>query len=86
MAMMDGWSGYDGGGWIALVLVLVFIAVAAAALVAATGRGRAPTHTPASHPGGTDPEADRILQRRFAAGEIDEDEYLQRRSLLHDRY
>jgi len=34
------------------------------------------------HPGGQDFEARRILDRRFASGEIDEDEYSRRRKLL----
>ena len=36
----------------------------------------------AEHHGGPDLEARKILDRRFAGGEIDEEEYLRRRKLL----
>ena len=36
----------------------------------------------AEHHGGPDLEARKILDRRFASGEIDEEEYLRRRKLL----
>jgi putative membrane protein len=93
MAMMwDGpegsWGMYGGGGWIALILLFTLVAGAVAALVVAMDHSHAPGGAPPSRPGttdGTDSEADRILQRRFAAGEIDEDEYRRRRALLHDR-
>jgi len=92
MAMMwdgseDGWGMY-GGGWIALILLFTLVASAVAALVVAMDHAHAPGGAPPSRPGPadrTDAEADRILQRRFAAGDIDEDEFRRRRALLHDR-
>jgi putative membrane protein len=85
MAMMDGWGMYGGGGWIALILLFTLVASAVAALVVAMGHDHAPSGGAPGRPDGTDAQADRILDRRFAAGEIDEDEYLRRRALLHDR-
>jgi putative membrane protein len=79
-----GWGMY-GGGWIAVLLIFTLLAGAVAALVVATGHGHASGSAPPSRPDAPDAEADRILQRRFAAGEIDEDEYQRRRALLHDR-
>jgi putative membrane protein len=90
MAMM--WDGNDGGwgmsggsGWLALVVLLTLVASAVAALVVTTGLQPRTRGAPPSHPEGPDSEADRILQRRFAAGEIDEEEYRRRRDLLHAR-
>jgi putative membrane protein len=89
MAMMwdgnDGAWGMSGGsGWLALVVIFTLVASAVAALVVTTGlRPRPPDPAAPSRLESPDTEADRILQRRFAAGEIDEDEYLRRRSLLH---
>ena len=83
--MWDGWSMHGSGGWIALILVFTLVAATVAALVVAMDRGHAPGGPGPTGPHETDAEADRILQRRFAAGEIDEDEYRRRRALLHDR-
>jgi putative membrane protein len=88
MAMMwdhDGGWGMTGGGWLALVVIFALVATAVAALVVTTGLRSGTNAPPPSRPDDPDAEADRILQRRFAAGEIDEDEFLQRRSLLHSR-
>jgi putative membrane protein len=85
MAMMDGWS-MNGDGWVALILLFTLVAVAVAAFVVDSGRDHSSRGGPSRRPETPDAEPDRILERRFAAGEIDEDEYLRRRSLLHDRY
>lgn len=88
MAMWDGGGGWEmsgGGGWLALVVLFTLVASAVAALVVTTGlRGTSPG-PPSGGPDGSDAEADRILQRRFAAGEIDEEEFQRRRGLLHAR-
>ena len=81
---IGGW-GMHGGGWIALLLIFTLLASAVAALVVTTGHGHASGSAPPRPPGAPDAEADRILQRRFAAGQIDEEEYQRRRALLHDR-
>jgi len=84
--MMAGWGMDGGSGWIALVLLFTLVASAVGGLVVAMGREHAPSSQAPGRPDRTDAEADRILERRFAAGEIDEDEYLRRRSLLHDGF
>jgi putative membrane protein len=88
--MWDGndgaWRMTGGSGWLALVVIFALVASAVAALVVTTGfRPRPRDPSAPSLPESPDAEADRILQRRFAAGEIDEDEYLRRSSLLHTR-
>ncbi|HEX5088585.1 MAG TPA: SHOCT domain-containing protein [Nocardioides sp.] len=80
-----GWGMTGGGGWLALVVIVTLVAAAVAALVVTTGLRSGTTGPSPSRPDDPDAEADCILQRRFAAGEIDEDEFLQRRALLHTR-
>ena len=79
----DGWSMHDGGGWILMLLTFVLVASAVAAVVVALGRSQSTTRAGDARPDEPYAEADRILQRRLAAGEIGEDEFLRRRSLLH---
>ena len=83
--MMGGWNGSSiMGGWSfiwgVLGLILVLAAVASVGLLAAwlvrqgsVMQGRAPR-------GGQ--EAGEILRRRFAAGEIDDEEYRRRLTVL----
>jgi uncharacterized membrane protein len=80
------WNGYGGGwgwiGWImtAAVLVLVFAALITAVVFVARnfiGGHRGPGT-------GHGPDAEDALAQRFARGEIDEDEYRQRMTLLHE--
>lgn len=89
--MMRGY-GWDGGGWgwggwllMAMMMVLFWGAVIAAviAFVRYSGRGHDGHghHAPSSAGRGQD-QALRILEERFARGEIDSDEYTQRRDLL----
>jgi len=81
----DGWGMHDGAGWGLLMvgLMLLLFAVVAVALVVLLVR----------NPGGVDrrpgpeagaSEAQRILQQRFARGEIDEEEFRTRRTALAD--
>jgi putative membrane protein len=83
--MWDGnghWG--SGGGWVMLVLIIVFVvAVIVAIVFLVRYLSRAPSGTsslsatpPASTSGAESPKD--ILKRRYAAGEIDRDEYLQR--------
>lgn len=73
----DGMMMNGGDGWmmiwmvIWLLIVLAVLAVAVFAIVRFTRPG-----------GGSRDEALDVLRRRFAAGEIDEDEYSARRSNL----
>ena len=79
----DGWQMMDGGGtaatWIMMVLVVLVLAWVAGALVMALRRPPV-TPTPPSVP--PENSARRTLDERFARGEIDEEEYLRRRSIL----
>ena len=78
-----GWQMMDGSGtaaaWIMMVLVVLVLAGVACALVMALRRPPV-TPTPPSVP----PENSerRTLDERFARGEIDEEEYRRRRSIL----
>ena len=71
--MMDG-SGM-GWGWIWPVLVLAGLAILAYVGVRLAQGGR-------SAPPGSSSTARQILDERYARGEIDEDEYRRRRSML----
>lgn len=79
----------DGGG--ILFLLLLFLVFMALLWLAVTATHRRETHGHArwsngpghhEHHFGGDGEARRILDRRFASGEIDEEEYQRRRKLL----
>ena len=73
-------GGWGGGQWIAMSLMMIvfwgFVVVAVIALVRTT---RSDSHVQAPPSGG---EARRILDERFARGEIEADEYARRRDLL----
>ncbi len=78
---MMGW--YDDGwsyGWMVVMMLgwAVLVAVAVWAVVALTRRdGRAERQAPA-------PTARQVLDGRFAAGEISQQEYIEARRLLGD--
>ncbi|MGW4059942.1 SHOCT domain-containing protein [Amycolatopsis sp. NPDC004747] len=68
-----GWTGWAGGIGMLVLMVLVLAAVAALAVVLARPGPQAP------------PPADtarRILDERFARGELDQEEYERRRNAL----
>ncbi|WFB06398.1 SHOCT domain-containing protein [Streptomyces sp. LX-29] len=80
----------DGGGpgpWILLVpLVWALVVVGGIALLRGTvwrGRGPSPKERAEAH---GEPSPIALLGRRFAAGEIDEDEYRRRLSVLDERF
>jgi putative membrane protein len=85
------WGDYDrmhdgyGFGWFAmLVLILVLVGLAVTLLVVLLrGPGRGDTGSPTAAPAGPS-EAALILRRRFAAGEIDEDEFRRRLAALSE--
>jgi putative membrane protein len=78
----SGWQMMDGGGgafmWVVMALVLLTFVAASVAIVLAVRRPSR-NDTPALPTGNS---ATRALDERFARGEIDEDEYWRRRSVL----
>lgn len=79
--MMNGWydNGWSPGAWIAMALTMLAFWGLVAALVVYAIRNLG--HRPADDAGPTD-QARRILDERLARGEIDADEYNQRREML----
>ncbi|PUA82044.1 SHOCT domain-containing protein [Nocardioides currus] len=89
------WDDYDrmhdgyGVGWFALIVLLVVLVGLAVTLLVVMlrspgrvlGRG-GPDLSPTAHAGSS--EAALILRRRFAAGEIDEDEFRRRLAALSE--
>lgn len=80
--MMHGWQHgmWDPAGW--FVMSAVMLAVLAAVVIAVLAGSRAIQSREQSRPGDA---ARRILDERFAKGEIDEEEYQQRREVLEHR-
>lgn len=82
--MYDGW-GWGSGGWILMtVLMMLFWAAVITAVVLAIGHLAGPRHTSAHPPGPGPARAEDLLAERFARGEIDEDEYRRRMTLLRE--
>ena len=82
--MYDGW-GWGAGGWIVMTVVMVlFWAAVITAVVLAVRYLISSRHTRA-HPTGAGPSrAEGLLAERFARGEIDEDEFQRRMTLLRE--
>jgi putative membrane protein len=82
IAMMVWHGGWGWGAWLATSLVmLLFWGLIIAGVIAVVRSWR-----PGSHDGrGGSSDALRLLDERFARGEIDEDEYRKRRDLLAGR-
>ena len=89
--MMHHGYGYGGGShwglWILIIVTMVIFwgALAWIIVTLVRHRGTAPGSTnPSSGSGSAQPGSDalRILNERLARGEIDEDEYTRRRSLI----
>lgn len=83
--MMGGWNGYGmmGGGsplWGLLMLIFVVAAIAAVALFAVWLIRRGPSAPGGAVRGGQ--EAGEILRRRFASGDIDDEEFRRRLAIM----
>lgn len=74
--MMDGWN-MNGWGWAWMSVWMVIAVAAVVAIVIALGRG---PHV--GERGGKDVDALDVLRRRFASGEINEEEFERRRTHL----
>lgn len=74
--MMGWWMG--GWGWLWIILLSVALIALVVWVLARSGRGGP------SPPGRTEADALRILEERFARGEIDKDEFENRRAALRD--
>jgi putative membrane protein len=87
------WGMHGGGGWWGLLvmaglLVLVIAGAVLLAVLLARSAGGAPTGSGPTGAGQVGPgssPADRLLDERYARGEIDEEEYLHRRAVLRGR-
>ena len=82
----DGYGMHDDAGagfWVMMVMMLVVLVAVLAflyLLVVRTGGTSGRAHDSGA---GESRTADRLLEERFARGEIDEDEYRHRRAILH---
>ncbi|GAA2422711.1 SHOCT domain-containing protein [Streptomyces macrosporus] len=76
------WGGGGPGPWILLVPLVWALVIGGLILLAARAAryGRGPWKARAAH---DEPSAVTLLERRFAAGEIEEDEYRRRLSVLN---
>jgi len=78
-----GWQMMNGSGgvaaWVMLVVVVLVLAGVATAIVMAIRRSSVAPSPPSVPP---ETNARRLLDERFCRGEIDEDEYRRRRSIL----
>jgi putative membrane protein len=82
----DGYGMHDGAGagfWVMLVMMLVLLAAVLAFLYLLATRTGAAAGRDREVGGSTPGSADRLLDERFARGEIDEEEYRRRRAVLH---
>ena len=85
-----GWGGWGSNGWgssgwiLMTVLAVLFFAVVITAVVVATRYLTGSHHTPAQPIVSGSARAEDLLASRFARGEINEDEYRRRMTLLQE--
>lgn len=88
------WHGYglgSGLGWLWLILalaglaLLVYVAIRLSTKPPSTPPPAVPPQVTAPAPGGASDSARRILEERYARGEIDTEEFTERRRALDDR-
>jgi len=83
---MNGWYGYGWGvgAWVAMALVMLIfwggVVTVVVLLVRRSHQGEGPAAPQSPHN-----EAERILNERFARGEIDEQEFTARRTALRSK-
>jgi putative membrane protein len=78
------WYDHGGWGWGWFAMVVFMAAIAVAAVVAVVWMVRTSSAVAVASPPSAD-EAERILEARFARGEIDAEEFTTRRELLRKR-
>ena len=82
--MYDNW-GWGWGGWLLMTIVMIMFWAAVITAVVLTVRYLAGSRHPGANPGISAPaRAEDLLAERFARGEIDDDEYRQRLTLLRE--
>ncbi len=75
-------NGWGAGQWVAMsVMMVLFWGLIVAGIIALVHATRSDRHTPPA-PAPHESSARRILDERFARGELDADEYAHRRDLL----
>ncbi len=78
-----GWDGVGAGGWVVMtVLMLAFWGLVVFGVVALF-RGRPTDSNSATTP---EPNPEKVLDGRFARGEINAEEYHARRTVLHSTH
>lgn len=85
--MMDWYDGWGVGSWLGMSLMMMLMVVfwgALIVLVVWAVRSATPQQEgPVGPRVGPTERADEVLAERFARGEIDEEEFIRRRELLH---
>jgi putative membrane protein len=82
--MYDNW-GWGWGGWVLMTLVMIVFWAAVITAVVLAVRSVAGSRRPGASRGPSGPaRAEDLLAERFARGEIDDDEYRQRLTLLRE--
>ncbi len=84
MMWYDG-GGWGWGGWLMMALVMIlFWALVITAVVMAVRYVTGPGHHNGHPPGVSPDRAEGLLAERFARGDIDEDEFRRRMTLLRE--